>query len=185
MELRIDTLAGVIAPRFLDNGMIAVDMGPPIFAGRAIPTTSDEEVLDHVISTTNGQHVISAVSMGNPHAVLFTPDADTFPILTVGPSIEHHELFPNRTNVEAVQVFNRDHIRMRVWERGAGLTPACGTGACAAAVAAMRLGYVERSVNVTLDGGDLHIAWRESDGHVIMTGPAEESFRGEMDIDDL
>jgi diaminopimelate epimerase len=119
--------------------------------------------------------------MGNPHAVFFVPDAMAVDLKAVGPGIEHHALFPNRVNVEVVQLLGARHLRMRVWERGAGITLACGTGACAAAVAAIRRGLVDgRKVTVTLDGGDLEIEWRESDGHVLMTGPAAEVFRGEI-----
>ena len=120
------------------------------------------------------------VNVGNPHAVFFVKDAAAIDLETVGPKLEHHALFPARINVEAVQVLDRGHLRMRVWERGAGITRACGTGACASAVAAARRGLTDRKVTVTLDGGDLRIEWRD-DGHVIMTGPATLAFSGLLD----
>ena len=115
------------------------------------------------------------MNVGNPHAVFFVDDAAAIDLATLGPKLEHHPLFPERTNVEAVQVLDRGHLRMRVWERGAGITRACGTGACASAVAAVRRGLTDRNVTVSLDGGDLQIEWRD-DGHVIMTGPVAETF---------
>jgi diaminopimelate epimerase len=118
--------------------------------------------------------------MGNPHAVFFVRDANAVNLALLGPKLEHNPMFPERTNVEVVQVIDRGRLRMRVWERGAGITRACGTGACAVAVAAARRGVADRTVTVTLDGGDLHIWWRD-DGHVVMTGPIAESFTGTLD----
>jgi diaminopimelate epimerase len=120
------------------------------------------------------------VSMGNPHVVFFVDDIETAPITTAGPAIERHPLFPEHVNVGFAQVLDRDHIRLRVWERGAGLTQACGTGACAALVAAARRGLTDRSAVLQLDGGDLLIEWRAEDDHVIMTGPAAVDFAGEL-----
>ena len=116
--------------------------------------------------------------MGNPHVVFFVPDVETAPVREVGPMIEHHRLFPEGVNVGFAQIVARDHIRLKVWERGAGLTQACGTGACAALVAAHRRGLVDRKARLELDGGELTIEWREADGHVIMTGPAQVDFTG-------
>ena len=118
--------------------------------------------------------------MGNPHVVFFVPDAETAPVTQVGPLIEHHMLFPERANVGFAQIKARDRIRLRVWERGAGLTKACGTGACAALVAASRRNLTGREATLELDGGELHIAWRESDGHVLMTGPVSVDFTGTL-----
>jgi diaminopimelate epimerase len=124
---------------------------------------------------------VSAASMGNPHATFFVPDMDAVPIEAIGPSLEHDPLFPQRANIGFVQVLSRERIRLRVWERGAGLTLACGSGACAAQVNAVRRGLTEREAAVEVDGGELRITWRE-DGHVLMTGPTTEVFRGEIEI---
>jgi diaminopimelate epimerase len=121
--------------------------------------------------------------VGNPHAVFFVQQLDDVPLEKLGPSIETHHYFPEKTNVEAVEVLSRDHIRMRVWERGVGITMACGTGACAAAIAAVRRGLTGRIVKVDLDGGQLLIEWREADNHVLMTGAVAEVFRGELSVD--
>jgi diaminopimelate epimerase len=125
------------------------------------------------------------VSVGNPHCVLFVPDAAAAPVAMLGPKIEHLPLFPKRTNVEFAQVLDQGKIRMRVWERGVGITLACGTGACATAVAAIRRGLTGRKVELVLDGGSLFIEWREEDGHVLMTGPAAMPFRGRVELDKL
>ena len=125
-------------------------------------------------------HTPGCVSMGNPHVVFFVPDIETAPVVEVGPMIEHHHLFPEAVNVGFAQIVARDRIRLRVWERGAGLTKACGTGACAALVAASRRGLTDRKATLELDGGELTIEWRESDGHVIMTGPAQVDFTGTL-----
>jgi diaminopimelate epimerase len=123
--------------------------------------------------------------MGNPHCVLFVDDAEAAPVAGLGPRIEIHPMFPKRTNVEFVAVRDRAHLRMRVWERGAGITQACGSGACAAAVAAHRRGLADAKVEVELDGGVLLLEQRGGDGHVLMTGPAALSFRGEIDLAEL
>lgn len=178
-KVTIETLAGpVIAWRTAD-GAIAVDMGPARTDWQRIPLSQDVDTLHLGIGEGSLTDPVG-VSMGNPHAVFFVPDASAIDLAAVGPKIEHHPLFPERTNVEAVQVINRGRLRMRVWERGAGITQACGTGACATLVAAARRGLADRAAIVTLDGGDLFITWRD-DGHVVMTGPAEDSFRGTLD----
>jgi diaminopimelate epimerase len=125
-------------------------------------------------------HTPGCVSMGNPHVVFFVPDIEAAPVAQVGPMIEHHHLFPEQVNVGFAQIVARDHIALRVWERGAGLTKACGTGACAALVAAARRGLTERKANVEFAGGVLQIEWRESDNHVLMTGPVEVEFTGTL-----
>jgi diaminopimelate epimerase len=127
----------------------------------------------------------SAVSVGNPHCILFVKDAEAAPVATLGPLIETHPWFPARTNVEFVERRDAKTLRMRVWERGAGITRACGTGACASAVAASLRGLVGREVDVVLDGGTLRIHWRESDGHVLMTGPVAFSYGGEVSLPHL
>lgn len=175
----IETLAGPVIATRAPNGMIAVDMGPARTEWQRIPLSHANDTLHIGVGEGPLQDPVG-VNMGNPHAVFFVDDVGAVDLACVGPKIENHPLFPERTNVEAVQVLDRGHLRMRVWERGSGITQACGTGACATVVAAARRGLSDRTAVVTLDGGDLHITWRD-DNHVIMTGPAEESFRGTLD----
>jgi len=164
--------------------MVSVDMGEPGLDWTDIPL--DEPMDTRGIELQVGPidapllHTPGAVSMGNPHVVFFVDDIETAPVREVGPMIEHHRLFPEGVNVGFAQVKARDHIRLRVWERGAGLTKACGTGACAALVACARRGLTDRKARLELDGGDLTIEWREADGHVIMTGPASLDFSGTL-----
>lgn len=178
-EITIETLAGPVIATRTKDGLISVDMGPAQTEWQRIPINTAKDTLHLEIGEGLLQDPVG-VSMGNPHAVFFVTDVDAVDLAAVGPKIETHPMFPERTNVEAVQVLSRDHLRMRVWERGVGITDACGTGACATVVAAARRGIADRTATVTLDGGDLLITWRE-DGHVVMTGPAEESFRGTLD----
>ncbi len=178
-KIVIETLAGPVTAWRAQNGAISVDMGPAQTDWQRIPLAKESDTLHLGIGEGPLQDPVG-ISMGNPHAVFFVKDAGAIDLAAVGPRLEHHPLFPERTNVEAVQVIDRGHLRMRVWERGAGITMACGTGACATLVAAARRGLADRSAIVTLDGGDLFITWRE-DGHVVMTGPAEDSFRGTLD----
>lgn len=175
--LEIETLAGIIRPARAGD-MIRVDMGAPILDGRRIPVNLDGRVIDHPLQVEGQWLDMTCVSMGNPHAVFFVDDVASFPVTTVGPTIETHALFPKRTNVEFVQTISRTELRMRVWERGAGETMACGTGACATGVAAMLKGLVESKVTVHLLGGDLIIEWDGQAGSVFMTGPATEVFEG-------
>lgn len=166
---------------FKSGDKVQVDMGQAILDWKNIPLKQEESTL----SLSIAEGVLSnpvAVSMGNPHAVFFVEDVSSVPLETLGPKIEHHPLFPERTNVEAAQVLSKDKIRMRVWERGVGITQACGTGACAVAVAGVRRGLTDRKVSVILDGGTLDIEWRESDNHVLMTGPVAEVYRGEIEL---
>ena len=179
---RIETLAGILATTPADGG-IAVDMGPPRFDWDTIPLAYAMDTL-HMPVGWDELEDPAGVNMGNPHAVFFVPDCGAVPLTSLGPLIEHDPLFPERVNVGVATVVDRATIRLRVWERGVGETRACGTGACAAAVAAMRRGLTERRVTVRLQGGDLVIAWRE-DGHVEMTGGATVSFRGEFDPADF
>lgn len=181
--LLVETLAGIIKPKRVGE-LIQVDMGKPEFAPSKIPVDADGERAFDIRLEVLGWHVrLNCVSMGNPHAVIFLEeDPKNFAVSKYGPLIENHPTFPNRTNVEFAYVINPSEISMRVWERGAGETLACGTGACATAVAAMTKGLTDRKVTVHLLGGDLQIEWAE-DGHVYMTGPAEEVFEGKLKMD--
>ncbi len=178
--LNIETMAGIVRPSHAD-GLVRVDMGEPELEGRKIPVNLDGRVVDHPLRIDDRTFLITCVSMGNPHAVIFVESATDFPVAHYGPRIEHHELFPNRINVEFVEVVSKDAIRVKVWERGAGETLACGTGACASAVASSVKGLTGREVTVRLDGGDLRIEWAR-DNRVYMTGPAEEVFEGEIAV---
>jgi diaminopimelate epimerase len=174
--LVVETRAGLLQCRATPDS-VTVDMGPAGLGWQDIPLAHEADTLHLPVSSGLLADPVG-VSMGNPHAVFFVPDAEAVPIDGVGPVLEHDPLFPERANIGVVQVLARDRLRYRVWERGVGVTQACGTGACAAAVAAIRRGLTDRSVWVVLDGGTLIIEWRESDGHVLMTGPAETSFAG-------
>lgn len=175
---RVETGGGVIhvSPQ---QGGASVDMGVPRFDWPAIPLAYAMDTLTMPVGWDE-LTAPSAVNVGNPHVVFFVDDVDAVPLDRLGPEIEIDPLFPERVNVNVATVESRSRIRSRVWERGAGLTRACGTGACAVAVAAMRRGLVEREVTLALPGGELEIAWGEDD-HITMTGPAVESFRGEFD----
>ncbi len=178
--LRVETLAGVLELTFPSADAVRVNMGRPRLAGREIPMLVDAEpVLDQPLRVDGRELRISAVSMGNPHAVAFLgPDElAALPLHEVGPAVEHHPLFPQRTNFEAVALTSRHSATVRVWERGAGPTLACGTGACAVTVAGILRGELESPVAVTLPGGTLQIEW-EAGGPVYMTGPATYAFRG-------
>lgn len=183
-EAVIDTVAGPVEASRAGERAIAVDMGAPRLDWSEIPLA--EEMDTRNIELQIGPwgnptlHTPGAVSMGNPHVVFFVEDAEAAPVREAGSLIEHHPLFPEGVNVGFAQVKGRDRIRLRVWERGAGLTRACGTGACAALVAASRRGLADRSAALELDGGELRIDWRESDDHVIMTGPIEIERTGTL-----
>lgn len=176
----VETVSGILECTHTENGLIAVDMGPPKLAWDEIPLSKQCDTLHLPLP---GDPV--GVSMGNPHCVYFCEKAEDAYVDKLGAKTEHDPLFPERTNVEFVGMLGKDHLRMRVWERGAGITQACGTGACAAAVAAIRRNLTGRRVLVTLDGGDLSIEWRETDGHVLMTGPATHSFEGILPWPDM
>lgn len=175
--LRVDTLAGIVVTRFRGD-QVEVDMGEPVLDGPRIPAAAQGPVREHPLSVGEGTVDVTCVSMGNPHAVVFVDDAEIYPVADVGPRLETHPFFPRRTNAEFVQVLAPDRLRMRVWERGAGITLACGTGACAAAVAAAWTGRAGREVDVVLDGGALHVRWDPQTSRVHMTGPAVEVFEG-------
>jgi len=178
--LEVETLAGIIKPKKIGE-LIQVDMGIPQFNPSLIPVDVEGEQAFDILLEVSGWHTkINCLSMGNPHTVIFLSlEPKDFAVNKYGPLIENHPIFPKRTNVEFAFVQNPREITMRVWERGAGETLACGTGACATAVAAIKKGFTEKNVTVHLLGGDLHIEWAE-DGHVYMTGPAEEVFEGKL-----
>ncbi|RJG03420.1 diaminopimelate epimerase [Noviherbaspirillum sedimenti] len=187
--IRVETMSGVIEPAMQQDGRITVDMGAPILAPAQVPF--DATGLQAVAQgedrlwplRVNGKTVLfSALSMGNPHAVQIVDDADAAPVEQDGPTIEHHVRFPKRVNAGFMQVIDRHHVKLRVFERGAGETLACGTGACAAVVAGIRRGLLDSPVAVATRGGDLSIAWAGGDAHVLLTGPAVTVFEGEIDI---
>ncbi|MBM6998235.1 diaminopimelate epimerase [Paenibacillus sp. DXFW5] len=162
---------------------VRVDMGQPILDGLAVPTTLDQQpVLSQPIETSGREFTFTAVSMGNPHCVIYVDDAPNFDLATWGPKLEVHPFFPRKINVEFATVTNRQRVEMRVWERGAGPTLACGTGACATLVSSVLNGLTDRAAWIGLKGGDLFIEWSERDNHVYMTGPAEEVYKGSIEI---
>jgi len=175
--LRVETPSGVVAVRTAGDGA-EVDLGTPRFEGREIPAKADGPVREQPLPLGETSVKVTCVSVGNPHAVVFVDDAEAYPVEEVGPRIERHPFFPERTNVEFVQVLAPDRIRMRVWERGAGLTPACGSGAAAAAVASCWTGRTGREVAVVLDGGELEVRWEPETRHVFLAGPAAFVFEG-------
>lgn len=179
-KVTIKTVSELLACNAVGEGL-CVDMGIPRLKWQEIPLS--HQVKTDFIDIEAGllKNPVS-VNIGNPHAVFFVGDAEAVPLESLGPEIEHHPLFPEKTNVEAVQVIDRATLRMRVWERGAGITQACGTGACAAVVAGVIRGLTDRRVGVVLDGGRLDIEWRESDNHILMTGPAVEVYRGTVEL---
>jgi diaminopimelate epimerase len=178
--IRVETAAGVLDASAAGEGRVTADLGPARLGWAEIPLAHEADTLALPIAEGPLERPV-AVNVGNPHAVFFVPDAEAVPLERLGPRIENHPLFPERTNVEACHVAGSDTLRMRVWERGVGITRACGTGAAAAAVAAARRALTGRRVGVLLDGGRLDIHWREADGHVLMTGPVAVSFTGTLD----
>ena len=176
----VRTISGDLIAEARPDGLVTVDMGPVRLDWRDVPLARAMDTLDLDLTAGPVSHP-AAASMGNPHATFFVPDMDAIAIEELGPVLEHDPLFPRRANIGFVQVLAPDRIRLRVWERGAGLTLACGSGACAAVVNTARRGLTGRSASVLADGGELHIAWRE-DGHVLMTGPVATSVRGEIDL---
>lgn len=185
-SLAIETKAGIMRPE-RSGLLIKVDMGEPVLEPKKIPVMlpfsgKKPLILNLPLKVKNSTFRITCVSMGNPHAVIVVKDVNSIQLETFGPLIENHRLFPKRTNVEFIQITDRKNIKMRVWERGAGETLACGTGASAAAVASSLLGLTDRRVNVHLKGGRLLINWSSKDGHVYMTGPAVKVFEGNFQI---
>ncbi|MBU6298755.1 MAG: diaminopimelate epimerase [Alphaproteobacteria bacterium] len=181
-SVRIDTLGGALVCTGAGGGMVTVDMGAPNLMWDEVPLARPADTNRFALNVDGTTHMASAVSVGNPHCVLFVDDADAAPVASLGPRIETHPMFPKRTNVEFVSVRDRGHLRMRVWERGSGITHACGSGTCAAAVAAHRRGLTDTKIEVELDGGVLAVELRVSDDHILMTGPTALSFHGEIDF---
>lgn len=182
-EVRIATRGGPLTCTDAGGDKITVDMGAPRFDWNDIPLSESVDTNAFPLRVDGEDFVAAAVSVGNPHCILFVEDAENADVARIGAKLETHPLFPQRTNVEFVSVQNRSRLRMRVWERGTGITSACGTGACATVAAASRRGLVGRSVEVLLDGGPLSIVQRESDSHILMTGPARLSFQGDLDFE--
>ncbi len=178
-ELRVETAGGLIVPRLEADGNVTVDMGVPRFAAPEVPFVGGQGAIAEALDVDGAPVVISALSMGNPHAVQVVADIDAAPVATQGPRIEHHPRFPQRVNAGYMHVVDRATIRLRVWERGVGETLACGTGACAAVVAGIRRGLVDSPVRVAVRGGELVIAWAGAGQPVQMTGPAATVFEGE------
>lgn len=181
-EIRVGTAGGVITPRLEADGQVTVDMGAPVFEPARIPFQAPKQALTYDLELNGKTITISALSMGNPHAVQVVTDVDAAPVASEGPLIERHPRFPRRVNAGFMQVVGRGHIRLRVYERGAGETLACGTGACAAVVAGVTRGLLDRRVTVTTRGGDLVISWAQEAAPVMMTGPAVSVFEGELSL---
>lgn len=183
--LNVETDAGVkVITVRLDGDrvqLVSVDMGTPELDGRKIPVDADGEIVERPLTVDGRDWRVTCVSMGNPHCVVFVDDVDGLDLPAIGPRFEHHPFFPRRVNTEFIRVVNREKLQMRVWERGAAETLACGTGACAAAVAAAKTGRTGRSVTVALPGGDLQIEWQDDD-HVRMTGDAVEVYEGRIEV---
>ncbi len=184
--MTVETLAGLMVPEVVLDAsgqvvLVTVDMGEPRLTRAEIPMLGDNgQVIDETLHVAEKPFQITAVSMGNPHCVTFVDDIGQADLEKWGPLLEHSPSFPKKTNVEFVQVLNRQEVIMRVWERGASITMACGTGACATAVACVLNGRTERKITVHLDGGDLKIDWDEASNHIFMTGAAETVFAGEI-----
>jgi diaminopimelate epimerase len=184
-RVKLATNGGMLVCTAVGKRLVTVDMGEPRLDWAQVPVASAVDTTNFPLDIGGASVPVSAVSMGNPHCVLFVPDAEKAPLTTLAPKIETLPFFPKRTNVEFAQVLNAETIRMRVWERGVGVTLACGTGACATAVAAIRRGLTGRKVELVLDGGKLEVEWRAEDGHVLMTGPTAMPFRGRVSLDKL
>jgi diaminopimelate epimerase len=181
-EIRVETLGGLIVPRLESSGEVTVNMGEPRFEPQDIPFLAAKRALTYQLDIGSGEIEISAISMGNPHAVQLVEDVDHAPVPTEGPLIEHHPRFPRRVNAGYMQILDRRRIRLRVYERGVGETLACGTGACAAVVAGITRGLLDSSVDVSLRGGNLLVRWAGETQPVWMTGPAVTVFDGEIDL---
>ena len=184
-QIRVQTAAGIITPSLEQNGLVTVDMGAPRFDPAAIPFIADKPAPTYALEIDAEIVEVSALSMGNPHAVQIVKSVDSAPVSQQGPQIESHQRFPQRVNAGFMEIVDEHNIRLRVYERGSGETLACGTGACAAAVAGICLGHLTSPVKVTTRGGELEIHWAGNDSPVLMTGPAETVFEGVIDIDKL
>ncbi len=179
----IHTLGGLITPKISADGLITVDMGEPILRAAEIPTTlgqPEQSVVNQPLEAAGKTWEVTCVNMGNPHCVTFVDDVEAISLETIGSPIERHPVFPKKINVEFIQVVRSDYLKMRVWERAAGITLACGTGACASLVAAVLTDRCDRRVTVELPGGCLLIEWSATDNHLYMTGPAERVFAGKV-----
>ena len=181
-EIRVGTLSGVIVPKLEADGRVTVDMGVPEFEPARIPFQAERRAPTYQLDVGGKKIEISALSMGNPHAVQIVADVELAPVLTEGPAIEVHPRFPRRVNAGYVQVVDRGRVKLRVYERGAGETLACGTGACAAVVAGIQQQLLDNRVTVTTRGGDLGISWEGEGKPVLMTGPAVTVFAGEIEL---
>jgi diaminopimelate epimerase len=181
-EIRVETSGGLIIPRLEANGEVSVNMGTPKFEPQQIPFIAERRAMTYSIDISGRQVEISAVSLGNPHAVQLVEDIDGAPVITEGALIENHPSFPKRVNAGYMQVVDRAHIRLRVYERGAGETLACGTGACAAVVTGIERGLLQSTVQVNMRGGDLAVRWEGEGQPVWMTGPAVTVFDGEIEL---
>ncbi|MBQ6561099.1 MAG: diaminopimelate epimerase [Paludibacteraceae bacterium] len=186
-KVSLETLAGkkILNLHVVDGkvDMVTVDMGEPILRGVDIPTIFDLPMVVSQPIVVSGKKILTTcVSMGNPHSVVYVDDVDSLDLEKIGPSYECHPAFPHKTNTEFVEILSRNEVKMRVWERGAGETMACGTGACAVAVASVLNGFTDRDVRVKLRGGDLQIKWDDDDNHVYMTGPATTVYEGDVEI---
>ena len=179
-QIRVETKGGIIELNLRPDGQVTVDMGAPRLVPEQIPFQADAEALSYTVEVDGERHELAAVSMGNPHAVLRVDNVDSAPVHSLGPKLEHHPRFPKRVNVGFLQVINRQQARLRVWERGAGETQACGTGACAAAVAAIRQGWMDSPLQLELPGGSLSIEWAGPGQPVMMTGPAVRVYEGQI-----
>ena len=179
-SIRVETSSGIIELNVRADGNISVDMGAPRLIPAEIPFVAESEQVEYALEVDGQTHAIAAVSMGNPHAVLRVNDLAAAPVHALGPKIEHHPRFPKRVNVGFIEVLDTHHAKLRVWERGAGETQACGTGACAAAVAAIRHGWMQSPVSIELPGGVLSIEWAGENQPVIMTGPAVRVYEGHI-----
>ena len=182
---RIQTLAGIITPQLGTQGQVKVDMGIPQYQAIAIPTTLVEahsKVINQPLLVAGQTWSVTCVSMGNPHCVVFVEDVDSIPLQSIGPEFEHNPVFPQRINTEFIEVISPNYLKMRVWERGAGITLACGTGACASVVAGVLTQKTASICTVELPGGLLEIEWSPESGKVYMTGPGELVFTGQIEI---
>ncbi len=182
-EIRVETRSGLIELRLREDGLVTVDMGVPILNPAAVPFLSDSDAVVQPLQLEGETVLITAVSMGNPHAVQVVADVEAAAVATQGAQIEHHPRFPARVNAGFMEVVDAQHVRLRVYERGAGETLACGTGACAAVVAGLLRGLLVSPVRVETRGGELEIAWAGAGSPVLMTGPAVTVFEGEMELD--
>ena len=181
-EIRVETRCGIIRPRLEDDGEVSVDMGAPVFEHAKVPFEARAAGLTHALEVGGATLEVAVLSMGNPHAVQFVPDTDAAPVGEQGPLIERHPRFPRRVNAGYAQVADRRRLRLRVYERGVGETLACGTGACAAAVAGISLGLLDSPVRVEMRGGTLTVSWAGGDNPVWMKGPAHTVFEAEIDV---